>query len=607
MVVLNKKKEKIVDEKNIPLGIFIHGERIGLLENNPKQKTSFSLSWSIDGMKFEKDSKKVNFINGLIKYKPDQCSDFRFSNHGKKILATFLYTIRSKKYSVIAETKNIYDWEIISETLEHKHESIIVSEEKINKNYIMYGGGLFVKCFLSKDLEKWDDNNSLLFTTSHDNFDKNNIVLIGSMMSSGGIMLFYQSLIKMNSSYKVAIGAVIFDKKNPFKILWRSREPIWQSDITFTEDTECKPLGIVECDDEILIFLSTNSIIITININKSQLSLSVPKLTKKLLIRHKNNPIMSPNPHNDWEKEAVFNPATIQDDEGYVHLIYRAIGSDGVSRLGYSSSKDGLNFPERHSYPIFGLLNPRIDKKQDIKRYDPTMYPSGGSWGGCEDPRAVRINGKIYISFNTFDGWDYIRIGVVCIDEKDFFDKKWKWSKPLLISPRNQVHKNWVIFPEKINGKFAILHSISPKVLVDYIDKLEDLHKEKISIKSHFAQEKRSDRWDSSVRGAGPPPIKTKLGWLLLYHAMDYRDPDRYKLGALLLDLNNPEKVLARSTEPILEPDQWYENDWKAGVVYTCGAIIKDNVLFVYYGGGDKHICVATSPMNKVFEKLKKI
>jgi predicted GH43/DUF377 family glycosyl hydrolase len=76
-------------------------------------------------------------------------------------------------------------------------------------------------------------------------------------------------------------------------------------------------------------------------------------------------------------------------------------------------------------------------------------------------------------------------------------------------------------------------------------------------------------------------------------------------LGAMLLDLKDPKKIISRSKEPILEPEMWYENDWKPGVVYSCGALIKNDTLFVYYGGGDKHVCVATSSLEKIFDKLK--
>ena len=324
-----------------------------------------------------------------------------------------------------------------------------------------------------------------------------------------------------------------------------------------------------------------------------------------MLGRHPKNPILRPNSENVWESCGRFNPAAIQDDAGNTHILYRAVGSDGVSRLGYASAIDGVHFDDTLSYPVFVMPSPRCNVPVSLQRHDLVLYPSGGSWGGSEGPRMVRLGGRIYVTFNAFDGWDFIRIGVISIDENDFLEKRWKWSCPLFISPKKEIHKNWVVFPEKIGGKFAILHSISPEVQIDYVDHLEDLgHGRRVS-KSRFGHHSPRKGWDSFRRGVGPPPLKTSKGWLVLYHAINKRDSHRYKLGALLLDLDNPRKVIAESPEPLLVPDMWYENDWKPGIIYACGAVIKDDTLFVYYGGGDKHVCVATAPLQKILKKLR--
>ncbi len=325
---------------------------------------------------------------------------------------------------------------------------------------------------------------------------------------------------------------------------------------------------------------------------------------KSPLQRHDHNPIISPHPYNDWEAAGTFNPATYVDDAGQIHLLYRAVGNDGISRIGYAVSENGIEF-DRLPYAVFTMLCPRKHDLSDInKKYDPVMYPSGGSWGGCEDPRIVRIEGKLYVTFNTFDGWDFIRIGAISISEADFLNKRWKWSTPLLLSPPGEVHKNWVLFPEKMNGKFAILHSISPEVQIDYVDSLEQLAYGLKKIKSIHGQKKRVG-WDNRVRGAGPPPIKTAYGWLVLYHAISDDEPDKYKLGALLLDLDNPTQVIARCDKPLLTPDHWYENEWKPGIVYATGAVVKDDILSVYYGGGDKHVCSAHTPLVNLFGWLQ--
>ncbi len=325
------------------------------------------------------------------------------------------------------------------------------------------------------------------------------------------------------------------------------------------------------------------------------------------LERHESNPLLSPRDHISWEKEGVFNPAALLIKDT-VHLLYRAIGSDGISRIGYSKSADGTKFEEGLEYPVFTFKQSKplgVNRKQV---YDPVMFPSGGSWGGAEDPRATLIDGKIYMTFNAFDGWDFIRVALTMIDEKDFLAGKWKWMSPRLISPPGQIHKNWVIFPEKINGKYALLHSISPNVEIEYRDSLETIGTYDAFINSPIGvrTEGRKGFWDARVRGAGPPPVKTEDGWLVFYHANDNEELHKYKLGVKLLDLVDPTKILARSKSPILEPDMWYENDWKPGIVYACGAVIKDDILHLYYGGGDKHVCSARTKVKDLLTWLKK-
>lgn len=323
------------------------------------------------------------------------------------------------------------------------------------------------------------------------------------------------------------------------------------------------------------------------------------------LERHENNPIVEPREDRFWEMKATFNPGAIYADRR-VHLLYRAIGRDDISVLGYASSEDGITISERLEEPAYA---PEIRKKPESEEpKEMPAYCSGGGWnGGCEDPRLTLIDDTVYLMYTAFDGWGSIRIALSSIDLKDFLNKRWSWEKPALISPPGEINKNWVLFPEKINGKFAILHSISPNILVDYFDTLGELHPEEAVIRSRYDRISRTGSWDSWIRGAGPPPIKTKLGWLLFYHAMDVRDPNRYKLGAMILDANDPTKVLYRSQVPILEPNAHYENSgFKSGVVYSCGAVIKDDELYVYYGGGDSVVCVAMANLDKFLDELER-
>jgi predicted GH43/DUF377 family glycosyl hydrolase len=210
-----------------------------------------------------------------------------------------------------------------------------------------------------------------------------------------------------------------------------------------------------------------------------------------------------------------------------------------------------------------------------------------------------------------FNGWDSMRVAVTSIKEENLLNKKWFWNNFSYLSHPGDRQKNWVLFPEKFNGKFAIFHNLdkgdATRVAIAYVNKLD-------TSETPFAKEAPDPQalpdhivaWHKRTRSAAAPPLKTKDGWLLLYHAMDKDDPDRYKLGALLLDLKDPEKVLYRAQHPILEPDTWYENDWKLGIIYASGAIVKDGKLLVYYGGGDKHIGIASIILSDLINSMKK-
>ncbi len=335
-----------------------------------------------------------------------------------------------------------------------------------------------------------------------------------------------------------------------------------------------------------------------------------PRHPKRLqLTKSMHNPILRPGTH-PWTAEAVLNPTAIVLD-GRTHLIYRAVGMDGVSRLGYASSADGIVFDKNYPYPIFTARSPRFSGKTPsyLRHYSPTLYPSGGSWGGTEDPRVSLVDGRVYVTFNMFDGWDFIRVAAISMSEADFAAGHfWKWKGPTILSKPGQRHKNWVIFPEKIHGKFAILHSIAPKVDIAYRDSIEDIGTTEPFIESWTGARVdlpvRENVWDSYIRSAGPPPVKTDRGWLLFYHAIDKREPNKYKLGVLLLDLDDPTKVLRRATMPVLSPDAPYENEGKPGIVYAGGAVIRNGKLFIYYGGADKVVCVATAPLHHFVEEL---
>ncbi|MEI6580705.1 MAG: hypothetical protein WCO07_00865 [bacterium] len=329
--------------------------------------------------------------------------------------------------------------------------------------------------------------------------------------------------------------------------------------------------------------------------------LKIKKVLKRRdhkLERFVGNPIIFPAGGTYWESRATFNPTAFIND-GKVHVLYRAVGLNDVSTIGYASSKDGYYLSGRTFKPVFTHRN------FPTKSSEPVFYSSGGGWnGGAEDPRITKIDDMLYMTYTAFDGWGSVRIGLTSISLKDFINKRWNWRNPVLISPPGQIHKNWVIFPEKINGKYAILHSLSPEIMIEYVNDINSFNGKKFINSIHQNHPKWHLR-EKGMRGVGGAPIKTKHGWLVFYHAMEAHETHRYKLWAMILDLKDPTKILYRSKKPILEPDAFYENEGhKAGVIYSCGAVVKDGILFIYYGGADMVSCVATANLELFLKEL---
>jgi len=322
--------------------------------------------------------------------------------------------------------------------------------------------------------------------------------------------------------------------------------------------------------------------------------------------RFDGNPILEPESKHWWESKAVFNPGALYE-AGRVHLVYRAIGDTDTSVLGYASSPDGLHFNERLEEPTYVPREPfegAGSVSPSSGSYGSSYVSGGGGMGGCEDPRLTRIQDRVFMTYVAFDGYSPPRVALSSIAFDDFLAKKWRWQKPVLISPPGVIDKNACILPEKVNGKYVIFHRVFPDILIDFLDDLDFDGKTKW-LKGEFRIRTRADYWDSRKIGAGPPPIKTGEGWLLIYHAVGKRAPDRYKVGAMLLDQKDPTRVLARSPEPILEPQAWYETEgFKPNVIYPCGAVVIGERLFIYYGAADRVVCAASVNLDGLLEQL---
>lgn len=170
-----------------------------------------------------------------------------------------------------------------------------------------------------------------------------------------------------------------------------------------------------------------------------------------LLRKHDANPIIEPRARNYWEMKATFNPAAVYADRR-VHLLYRAIGGDDISVLGYAASSDGMSIDERSEEPAFTpIVKKKTPEEIVAAKVEAPAYSSGGGWnGGCEDPRLTMIDDRIYLMYTAFDGWGSIRIALASIGTDDFLARRWQWKNPMLLSPPGQIHKNWLLFPKRL-------------------------------------------------------------------------------------------------------------------------------------------------------------
>ena len=221
---------------------------------------------------------------------------------------------------------------------------------------------------------------------------------------------------------------------------------------------------------------------------------------------------------------------------------------------------------------------------------------------GCGDPRLTKIGKNIYMCYTAFDSIGPPRVAVSSITEKDFLIKKWNWTKPILITPKGFDDKDTCIFPGKLKDGYFVLHRVGNEICGDYLHSLDFTNE---SVKKCIRLiGPRVNRWDSAKVGITAPPIKTKYGWLLLYHGVS-KSHSTYRVGALLLDLKDPAIVLSRSTDPIFSPEEPYE---KIGVVnnvvFPCGMTVKKGMVYIYYGGADKVVGVATMKLDIILKAL---
>ena len=311
------------------------------------------------------------------------------------------------------------------------------------------------------------------------------------------------------------------------------------------------------------------------------------------------NPILTPT-DRWWESRSVLNPGAALY-KGRVALVYRAVGSDGLSRLGLAWTADGERIDQRLELPFYegalddplarlGVEDPRITPLEDayyltyckasVERADTPRLGTGvpalhwefapfrvrSGIGRTEDFRTMREVGTIVPAENTKDG---------------------------------------VLFSERIGGQYAALVRQFPSI--QYVTSPDLVHWSEAAT----VMEPVPGTWEAERIGAGPPPIRTPWGWLLLYHGNEFfeRQTNKrlYRMGLALLDLEDPSKVLYRHPEPIFSPEAPYELEGPVGnVVFGTGLVELNDRYYLYYGAGDGVIGVASAEKSALFELARK-
>lgn len=343
--------------------------------------------------------------------------------------------------------------------------------------------------------------------------------------------------------------------------------------------------------------------------------------------RFPQNPLLSPGDlppsMEGLEIACLLNPGVFEFD-GRTWLIVRVAerprqkegfisfpvldGKGGMSIKEIPSDAPGLDASDARVINYQGqdflttLSHLRLLCSDDgIQFYEPEGYPKLVGEGplqtfGIEDCRVTQLEGQYYLTYTSVSE-SGVGVGLrVTRNWKTFTDHG------MIIPPHN---KDCAIFEEKINGKYYALHRPSSVDLGgNYIwlaSSPDGIHwgDHKCLVKT------RSNHWDSKRVGAGAAPIRTSHGWLEIYHGAN--EEHRYCLGAFLLDLNDPSKVLARTIDPIMSSVAEYERTGFFGhVVFTNGHIVHPDgdTITIYYGAADEHVCAADFSLKAILSQL---
>lgn len=340
-------------------------------------------------------------------------------------------------------------------------------------------------------------------------------------------------------------------------------------------------------------------------------------MSKPRFVRHPENPIVVPGLY-PWRRATVFNPGVLYE-EGRFYLYERTAGQLRPFHcyIGMLDSDDGVHFQHVSDQPVF------------------TPEMAGSKYGSVQDPRVVRIGATYYmtyayrpyawashptgvgvpqsyeVSYPGFDGRseeNQTRSGVAVSSDRVH------WEHLCWVTPKEVDDRDVILFPERVRGRYALLrrplqfvspdHSSiqavdAPGIWICFSDDLRNWSVPELLIQP-------GQPWEGGRIGGATPPIKTEAGWLVFYHGVETMDPSVrrvcYRLGAMMLALDDPTQVIARCIDFLMEPEAYYERFglYIPNVIFPTGNVVVDRQLYLYYGCCDTAISLATVPLDDV-------
>lgn len=345
-----------------------------------------------------------------------------------------------------------------------------------------------------------------------------------------------------------------------------------------------------------------------------------------MFIRHPLNPLLEPHQitpsQPDWQVIGVFNPGAIRFGDETLLLVRIAerprpssdrwiacpyVNSHGEVALQHVDRDDpdwDTHDPRiiRHrttkSVFLTSLSHLRLARSRDGVQFtvepNPWLFPHGPLESfGVEDARITQLGDEYVINYSAVSPHG---IATALAVTRDFQHLE---RRGIAFPPSN---RDVTLFPAQVEGRYVAYHRPMPGEFGRYsmwMATSPDL----LSWGEHRLLLEGEGGWEAGRVGGGAPPLWTPEGWLVIYHAADAQQ--RYCLGALLVDHDHPDRILGRTQLPVLAPEATYETEGFFGnVVFTCGAVLQDGMIRLYYGAADERIALAEARVEDLLESL---